>query len=658
MREIIVDVPLEQQVYEEKLFEYTPVRKARKIRESYQGKVKRAFASNFMAQAPIFKPQGSREKKNVVIKNIGNMKLSHLKNALDYTIDKSYQEFVDLFNEYDIAGAMDSILSGMPLDDEQFSEKRRCGIDEVGNLVSVEDILKNWREDFSSNTNTNEALHLVFSLNETKSDSLMDILLESTKATMQSHFAEYKYVLVPHAHQNQPHIHIIINKTNIFTRKKLHFESKSACANFYDGLREDFKQNLFVLSNGKLDYTNDVRFDKEFRQEHLDSKIQALESFEQNNEPMGEYESDVAFLKEYKNAITSVSAKKQFVKGEQARLRKEIKHSSIYLKNIEKKIESLSAKGKTPTKLQNKRLELLATLSNLSKDYEKSEAKIEALDSHIKRFLDWEDTYKSFCKNFTLHNKKKSLIDTFKGYEEYLPTSLVQKLNAFKRDVARFEHDMASNMPSVSEGVQAGLLDFSPKSNAFVLSKNLSKLVYYKNIVATISFDENQSLAHKKENTLQSLEDSKAMLLEQIHQRLRFVADSITESKDLYKKYLKTLDLQDKDCQKAIERLYKKLSFLSKEFKIAKDVLQKHNIPLPFTHKEAFSIESQTKNLSAPEKIFEKQTISQAKEIESKPLDSQTHTPQVAPKVETPLPQTQSETKLDSNKTKTTLHKP
>ncbi|BDB64192.1 hypothetical protein T36_0639 [Helicobacter cinaedi] len=122
------------------------------------------------------------------------MKKAHLKNALEYTISHS---------------------------DDQ------VGIDYLGEFVNVNDIMRDWEQDFSSNPNTNEALHLVFSLNESHSQSVLDTLTESARQTMQSYFPTYKWVMIPHSHQNKPHIHIILNKTDIFTKKKLHFGSES-----------------------------------------------------------------------------------------------------------------------------------------------------------------------------------------------------------------------------------------------------------------------------------------------------------------------------------------------------------------------------------------------------------------------------------------------
>lgn len=576
MKDIIIDIPLEKQIADDRLFEYTSFRKARALPQVYQAKVRNAFINNLTQSAPLFTPQ-KINKKHIVIKNIGNMKRIHLKNALNYTIEKSYQEFVDIFNEQDFESKF-------------LDSTHQCAIDYLGNFVNADEVWVDWKNDFSANKNANEALHLVFSLNEVKSPALMDILLESTKQTLQSHLADYKYILVPHAHQNQPHIHIIINKTHLFTRKKLHFGSKAECADFFDTLREDFKQNLFVLSQGKLDYTNEARFDKSFRQKHLDSKIEALDNLSMKDTK--DYAQDFDFLSQYKNAINSVNTKIKYFTSRNKEVRREIKNASTYLHNVERKLVDMQSQGKNPTYLTEKRILLLDKLSYLSKQYTKNEQHIQSLKEHIERFLDWEDTYQSFCESFTLHNKKKSLVSSFQSYEKYLPLDVIEKLNEFKRDVTRFENTLGANIDSISDGVKAGIMDYNHKSNIFVLSKNLSRLMYYKNILSHISFDENKALHSKKDTLLQSFEDSKQRILEHIAQRMRFVYEHIHQAENEYKQ---CKNMNDLELQK-LAYLSKKIVFLAKELQTAKEVLQKYEFVLPFKDKriEMLTQKSQT----------------------------------------------------------------
>lgn len=571
MREIIIDIPLEKIVYDEKLFEYPSFRKSPKVKEVYQGKLKSAFSSNFISNKPIFSPQNI-SKKNVVIKNIGNMKKVHLESALNYTIEKSFQKYFDLFGDRDENSLMELLENDTP-----------TAIDYLGEFVTAKDILRDWSKDFSKNKNANEALHLVFSLNEVKTPTLMNILLEATRSTMQSNFFEYKYVLVPHGHQNQPHIHIIVNKTNIFSGKKLHFSSKEECASFFNALREDFKQNLYVLSNGKLDYTNEVRFDKNFRQEHLENKFRILEDMDLSQDT-SDYEQSIAFLENYKTAISNIDIRLRHYGNENKDLREEIKSKSFYLRNVEKKILELKDKGLNLENLNNKKIELLLTLSSLKKRYDTNLAKQEELKQGIKHFLDWEENYQSFCKNFDLYNKKKFFISTFKGYEAYLSRDLAEKITQYKRDIKDFEKTLAQKSTKIDEGIIEGVSKVSNKTNIFILKKNISKLNHYRKIISTIAFSGNQSMQDKKNERAKVLDETLDILLDQVLRRIAFVNKTLTDSKREYEAYKKNMPKtlgDDIILDKKLVSLEKKISFLSKEFKVGKIILDKHNIALP-----------------------------------------------------------------------------
>lgn len=184
--------------------EYTPNQKA--ILKSLYSIIAKAKKYPSFTSSSISKPT-----KNVVIKNIGNMKASHLKNALLYTLRNSDEKMA--FNE-------------------DFQR------------VTLDEILKDWSLDFDEDRDLNEAMHLVFSLKEEQDEYINHALLMSTFETMKQKFLEYKFAMIPHTHQNHPHIHIILNKTNQFNGKKLHFSSKKECKDFFFVLREEFKNNL------------------------------------------------------------------------------------------------------------------------------------------------------------------------------------------------------------------------------------------------------------------------------------------------------------------------------------------------------------------------------------------------------------------------------
>ena len=133
-------------------------------------------------------------------------------------------------------------------------------INELGLRVSAREILQDWSKDFSKKASAKEAWHLCFSIKEEVNPSNIFALQQSVHEVLAKNFCEYKYVCVIHTHQNNPHIHVLINKNNLFTHKKLHFQTRGEIRNLFNGLREDFAMALNF--NGNLNYHNAYRFEK------------------------------------------------------------------------------------------------------------------------------------------------------------------------------------------------------------------------------------------------------------------------------------------------------------------------------------------------------------------------------------------------------------
>lgn len=199
MRKVVLDVTEHLLDKDESLFEYVSFKKQKQTAVPYERKAFAQFHSHIATSKQIFST--SSHKKQVVIKNIGNMKQAHLRNALGYCLKNSSLNH----------NALQVLL--------QESIAQGIAFDQCHQALSYEQILDDWSKDFSKNPHTNEALHLVFSLDEIPSQRASEILQCALSETMQANFADYKYVMIPHNHQNRPHIHLIINKTNIFTKK-------------------------------------------------------------------------------------------------------------------------------------------------------------------------------------------------------------------------------------------------------------------------------------------------------------------------------------------------------------------------------------------------------------------------------------------------------
>ncbi len=209
---------------------------------------------------------GTKSASPVLIKNIGQMKRSHLENALSYTLENSETAYNEMFLECD----------------KQF-------------------ILESWLNDFDLTKDYNEAMHLVFSIKAKPDEETMHGLLNSTWETLKVRLPEYKFALVPHAHQDHAHIHCFINKTNQLTRRRLRFKGREDCKEFFTELRSEFayRLNEHLLSEEYL-YVNEPKL-KEL--DNIKQQLQDLEkeekALEQIKTPQDEWDLNKALQKEY-----------------------------------------------------------------------------------------------------------------------------------------------------------------------------------------------------------------------------------------------------------------------------------------------------------------------------------------------------------------------
>ncbi|MBH0292043.1 relaxase/mobilization nuclease domain-containing protein [Helicobacter pylori] len=209
---------------------------------------------------------GTKTASPVLIKNIGQMKRSHLENALNYALENSETAYNEMFLECD----------------KQF-------------------ILETWLNDFDLTKDYNEAMHLVFSVKDKPDEEIMHGLLNSTWETLKVRLPEYKFALVPHAHQDHAHIHCFINKTNQLTRRRLRFKGREDCKEFFNELRSEFayRLNEHLLSEEYL-YINEPKL-KEL--DNIKLQLQDLEkeekALEQIKSPQDEWDLNKALQSEY-----------------------------------------------------------------------------------------------------------------------------------------------------------------------------------------------------------------------------------------------------------------------------------------------------------------------------------------------------------------------
>ncbi|GAA7459238.1 relaxase/mobilization nuclease domain-containing protein [Helicobacter pylori] len=209
---------------------------------------------------------GTKTASPVLIKNIGQMKRSHLENALNYALENSETAYNEMFLECD----------------KQF-------------------ILESWLNDFDLTKDYNETMHLVFSIKDKPDEETMQGLLHSTWESLKIRLPEYKFALVPHTHQDHAHIHCFINKTNQLTRRRLRFKGREDCKEFFNELRSEFAYRLndHLLSEEYL-YVNEPKL-KEL--DNIKQQLQDLEkeekALEQIKSPQDEWDLNKALQSEY-----------------------------------------------------------------------------------------------------------------------------------------------------------------------------------------------------------------------------------------------------------------------------------------------------------------------------------------------------------------------
>ncbi|WP_163566058.1 hypothetical protein [Helicobacter suis] len=206
----IKDTPLDYKPNLDWIDEIVRPKRARPNTDTYDAKLLIRFNDFVQKGAPsAFKYYEG--KTPVVIKNIGQMKCTHLKNALVYALKNT-----------------DSKLAYT----QWFDQSR------------LEDILEEWTPDFDRLKDCNEAMHLIFSLKEKPDELVMHGLLHATFETLRTCMPDYKFALVPHSHQQHAHVHVFINKTNQITRKRLRFATRTDCKEFFHDLREEFSYRI------------------------------------------------------------------------------------------------------------------------------------------------------------------------------------------------------------------------------------------------------------------------------------------------------------------------------------------------------------------------------------------------------------------------------
>ncbi|WP_034287976.1 relaxase/mobilization nuclease domain-containing protein [Helicobacter sp. MIT 11-5569] len=343
-------------------------------------------------------------------------------------------------------------------------------IDDCGRKLETSEVLREWEGDFGTNKNSKDVWHLTFSIKENTTPRNMENLLSATKQVLDKNFFGYSYVLVPHTHQNNPHIHILLNKRNAFTKKKIHFDSREEIKYFFNTMRNDF---ALALNARGFNYQNKTRLEnnlqkelESFRANNLESKVILSESLSKEQNAL---EKKIKNLEKKSNAVKTILSNLYQEKNQILieALEAQRDKNKIYFKKF-KEVKNYNEKIKSMRNLYK----------NIALDSKKLKQEFIRLDNY--RELDFNKG-----KDYSSLQEKKRYIEFVK--ENYAKKNLSKQqiflLNRFEKEITLKESSMNKILQdSLSSSlITAHLLN--TYSNTFTLIKKKKELEYNKIMV-------------------------------------------------------------------------------------------------------------------------------------------------------------------------------
>lgn len=370
--------------------------------------------------------------KQVVVKNLSNLDGIGASRAMDYVIRNSDEDFL---------------------------------INEKGEKKNFNALMSDWKRDFTNKKNAKEVWHLSFSIDERKTERNLKILEESVREVLEKNFFEYKYAYVLHTHQNKPHIHVLINKNNQFTKKKLHLQ-KDEFKDFFTTLRNDF---AFALNLRGLEYHNHFKLEKDLKRQ---------------KERLGQYE--IFSQNAYDELIKLEEDLQRKIEMKEKKIQKEVEElKRLYDEKNNKLLKEISALKKLDEK-HKKLYAFFRKLKNINMEIKKLQNEIKMLRNEItlmkkdKYHLMLEkDKYERYKDEQILKlEKKKALLFFYKNKLENKNLSK-RALNTIKELEMDIDFYQNEGNKILQDKIKSALMTsalLSKKNNAFDLIKSHKEL--------------------------------------------------------------------------------------------------------------------------------------------------------------------------------------
>lgn len=466
-----------------------------------------------------------RPSKQVVIKNIGNLKLNHLKNSLDYVITNSKKSAQDEIDNSHLANALDYATS-----------TAISVIDENGDIVdSSQSILDWWADDLKNQkANANLAWHLAFSIDESVTDENLAILQKSVQETLDMSLGgSYKYIIAIHAHQNKPHCHAIINKTHIYSKKKLHFDSRDEIKDFFFNMRENFKSALLGNSRGKLVYDNSYSFERD----SYNKKLKELEQID-----LQDFSANKSFdFDSYMDKILLDLRKKESLLNHN----KEVFNSQL-VDLMEKRNEMLKNNEIISLIDNPKYNELCDIILKKGREWKLNNSYIKRVTSDLESIKLFSQTIRNSLSNMSVLKQKETLIKNFK-WKRNISVEMAKKLSLLDKEVKLLKEHQKENSMSIISSFGSNIKKLNAKSNLFILLPMQENIIKYKNALESFEISDDS-----KNKDLDSNKQRTEML---IQNRLDFLLQSLQSA----------IEKQDEVDEKYLKRFAKNMDFMIKE---------------------------------------------------------------------------------------------
>ena len=449
-----------------------------------------------------------------LLSNIGGAK--NCQRALEYIKENANN---DILGKNNYENTMAYISKHTPL------------LNEDNEIVNINDVMRDWIKDFSKAEKSKNVWHLMFSIKESPTQKNLNILKESVKETLQSNFFGYKYVMALHTHQNNPHIHIILNKRNIFTKKKIHFNSKQEISDFWNNIRNDF---AMALNTRGLKYHNHSRLELDLQKEY-----QKIDSFK----------------KDFKEELNNIFL--ETIKKEESLIANKNKDLELLLNDIEelrkKRVEFIKLMEQYKLKNNKRYFKTAKNIKELGKEIAKKEKSalntIQIIETSTETIYTLKKNIeeKSLLKIDEIH-KQKNFINFFKNKKGERIT--LSDYRNYKKVYAMLESNNKDLKESIINNIESSIiLSNLPNKKETIFSLNKKLEILEKNIYLL----KNSNAEFKDyENYYNRLQNNKVFIKEMMSKRFEDVRTLIKNGKNSdflkkeYKKACEILNIESK----------------------------------------------------------------------------------------------------------------